>query len=84
MTGVWAVLSESQWVSDWSRDDGGMTRLDRSHAAAELRRHQRREAEKQHEADMFRQYLERRAEASRIKRARDREMMKEYELRRHG
>ena len=35
-----------------------MTRLDRSHAAAELE-HQRREAE-QREADMFRQYLERR------------------------
>ena len=32
---------------------------------------------------MFRQYLERRAEASRIKRARDREMMIEYERRRH-
>ena len=61
-----------------------MERLDRSPAAAAARRKQREEAAKQHEADMFRQYLERRAEASRLKRARDREMMMEYERRRHG
>jgi len=59
-------------------------RIDRTPAAAAERRKQRLEAQKQHEAELFRQYLERRAEASRLKRARDREMMKDYERRRHG